>query len=141
MDTSPSERIDVPISYEDDVLSVYWEIATSILRHDRTLDILSHPPLLGSLNRSALPSWVPDWSKSTSLDMAHRWELGPLSLAERELSAKIGLVQPFALVAAPLGHAGVLVYQVGCALRCRGTVSIVASIVRISGSWPSCPLR
>ena len=28
----------------------------------------------------------------------------------------------------------VLVYQAGCALRCRGTVSIVASIVRILGS-------
>jgi hypothetical protein len=84
MDTSPSERIDVHINYEDDILSVYWEAATSILRHDRTLDILSHPPLPGGLNRSALPSWVPDWSKSTSLDMAHRWELGPLSLAERE---------------------------------------------------------
>src|SRR5271167_3317651 len=32
----------------------------------------------------------------------------------------------------------VLVYQAGCALRCRDTVSIVASIVRILGSWPSC---
>jgi hypothetical protein len=50
------------------------------------------------------------------------------------LSAKIGLVQPFALVAATLGHACVLVYQAGGALRCLGTVSIVASIVRISGS-------
>jgi hypothetical protein len=48
-----------------------------------------------------------------------------------KLSARIGLVQPFALVAAPLSHTGVLVYLVGCALRCRGTVSIVASIVRI----------
>jgi hypothetical protein len=33
----------------------------------------------------------------------------------------------------------VLVYQAGCALRCRGIVSIVASIVRILRSWPSCP--
>jgi hypothetical protein len=84
MEKSPSKRIDVGISYQDDVLSVYREVATSILRHDRTLDILSYPPLLGGLNKSALPSWVPDWSKSTSFDMAHRWELGPLSLAGKE---------------------------------------------------------
>jgi hypothetical protein len=35
----------------------------------------------------------------------------------------------------------VLVYQAGCALRCRGTVSIVASIKRTIGSWSSCPIR
>ena len=35
----------------------------------------------------------------------------------------------------------IMTAEVGCALRCRGTVSIVARIAEILGSWSSCHSR
>lgn len=87
MGTSPSELIDVRPRYEDAVESVYRDVATKILQHDRNLDILSHPPLppTTSSSTSNLPSWIPDWSRRASEDMAHEWGIRPLSLASREM--------------------------------------------------------
>lgn len=86
MGTSPSEFIDVRIRYQDAVESVYRDVATQILQHDRNLDILSHSPLppTSSSSTSNLPSWIPDWSRRASEDMAHEWGMRPLSLASRE---------------------------------------------------------
>ncbi|KAF7509744.1 hypothetical protein GJ744_007439 [Endocarpon pusillum] len=87
MGTSPSEFIDVRIRYGDAVESVYRDVATKILQHDRNLDILSHSPSPSTTSSSTsnLPSWIPDWSRRASEDMAHGWGIRPLSLASREM--------------------------------------------------------
>jgi hypothetical protein len=89
----PSEYIDVPIRYDDKVetlYSVYRDVATKILQHDRNLDILSHPPSPrnSSLGISDLPSWVPDWSRCTSKHMAYALDNGALSLASEEMDSR-----------------------------------------------------
>jgi Heterokaryon incompatibility protein (HET) len=90
MGTSPSRFIDVRIRYEDAVESVYRDVATKILQHERNLDILSHRPLPKNISSgtSDLPSWVPDWSRCTGQDMAHAWGIGPLSLTSREMDSQ-----------------------------------------------------
>ena len=87
MGTSPSEFIDVRVRYEDAVEAVYRDVAIKILQHDRNLDILSHSPLPPTISSSTsdLPSWIPDWSRRASEDMAHEWGIRPLSLASRDM--------------------------------------------------------
>lgn len=71
----------VRVSYTDSITSVYREVAIKILQHDRSLDIMSRSPSPVYSKLNGLPSWVPDWSISTSPNMGYTWSYGPLSLA------------------------------------------------------------
>ena len=83
INASSAER-SVQVSYTNNTSSVYRELAVKVLQHEQTLDILSRPPLPVVSKLAALPSWVPDWSIQTSLEMGHTWGYGPLSLAGAE---------------------------------------------------------
>lgn len=83
INTSSAER-SVRVSYTNNTSSVYRDLAIKVLQHEQTLDILSRPPLPVVSKLAALPSWVPDWSIHTSLEMAHTWSYGPLTLAGAE---------------------------------------------------------
>lgn len=76
----------VRISYEDDVSTIYQEVALKIMNDDQTLDILSRPPTSSVSNIDGLPSWVPDWSAPSTSTLTYAWGHGPLSLAGTELA-------------------------------------------------------
>src|SRR5439155_3278164 len=57
----------------------------NILQQDRTLDLLSRPPLQEISSLISLPSWVPDWSISSKSRLGYSWGHGPLSLAGAEI--------------------------------------------------------
>jgi hypothetical protein len=80
VDCSDSKSV-VPITYREDAAGIYQNLAIQILRETKNLDILSRPPTLQtSLLTGKVPSWVPDWSRSTSMNSSHTWSHGPLSL-------------------------------------------------------------
>ncbi|KAE9365590.1 HET-domain-containing protein [Stipitochalara longipes BDJ] len=78
---TPSSREPVRISYQDDVSTIYREVALKILEEDQSLDLLSRPPSLAGSRMKNLPSWVPDWSISSTSTLTYAWGHGPLSLA------------------------------------------------------------
>jgi Heterokaryon incompatibility protein (HET) len=84
MGTSVSEKIGVNISYHEDVHSIYRETAMRILKHDRTLDILSLPPSIGVAKTTDLPSWVPDWSRSVNIEISQMSGHVTTSLARKK---------------------------------------------------------
>ena len=63
--TPPGHNL-VRISYEDDVSTIYREVALKILEEDQSLDLLSRPPSSSGTTLKNLPSWVPDWSTSSA---------------------------------------------------------------------------
>jgi len=85
--TSPTSRA-VRISYKEDTMSIYREVAVTVLRDTKTLDLLSRPPLLTAPKLPGLPSWVPDWSICAGSSTASTFGIGPRSLAATE--ARLG---------------------------------------------------
>ncbi|CZR69401.1 uncharacterized protein PAC_19301 [Phialocephala subalpina] len=83
IETSSEPKVPVDISYENDVAAVFRETARNIVKQDRTLDILSRPPI-AAVSTLNLPSWVPDWSISPNSTLTHTWGHGPRSLADAE---------------------------------------------------------
>jgi len=83
IETSSEPKVPVTISYENGVAGVYQETAQQIVKQDRTLDLLSRPPI-AAVSTLNLPSWVPDWSISPNSTLTHAWGHGPLSLAGAE---------------------------------------------------------
>lgn len=75
----------VRISYQDDIATVYRELAIQILHQDRSLDILSRPPVSAKSSIKDLPSWVPDWSISPKSTSTYSWGHGALSLTGIEV--------------------------------------------------------
>jgi hypothetical protein len=84
--TSSENHTPVRISYKDDVPIIYREVALNILEKDRSLDLLSRPPLSTGPQMMNLPSWVPDWSTSSTSTLTYAWGHGPLSIAGTELA-------------------------------------------------------
>jgi hypothetical protein len=80
IEASSPESI-VPVTYVEDVTKIYQDLAVQILKNSQTLDILSCPPTLHDSLVKKMPSWVPDWSRSSSMKSSHTWSHGPLSLA------------------------------------------------------------
>ena len=76
----------VRISYHDNVSTVYREVALKILKEDQSLDLLSRPPSLAHSRVKDLPSWIPDWSISSSSTLTYAWGHGPLSLTGTALN-------------------------------------------------------
>jgi hypothetical protein len=89
--TSSDGHSPVRISYKDDVATIYREVALKILNDDHSLDILSRPPSLAESEIKGLPSWVPDWSISSTSTLTYAWGHGPLPLAGINCS---GIAQP-----------------------------------------------
>jgi hypothetical protein len=87
VDTSSKGYVPVRISYEDDVATIYREVALKILEDDQSLDLLSRPPISAGSSMKSLPSWVPDWSTSSTSTLTYAWGHGPLSLAGTELAS------------------------------------------------------
>jgi hypothetical protein len=83
IETSSEPKVPINISYENDDAAVYRETAEQIVKQDRTLDLLSRPPI-AAVSTLNLPSWVPDWSISPNSTLTHAWGHGPLSLAGAE---------------------------------------------------------
>lgn len=75
---SPSDH--VVIDYALSVEEVFTRLATNMLRHEQSLDILSHCMLPTTPSKLNLPSWVPDWT-------VHGW-VEPFR--SRELKANAG---------------------------------------------------
>jgi len=84
VETSSNNHTPIRISYKDDVATIYREVALKVLKDDRSLDLLSRPPSLSELHMKNLPSWVPDWSTSSSSTLTYAWGHGPLPLAGTE---------------------------------------------------------
>jgi Heterokaryon incompatibility protein (HET) len=85
VETTSNRPSSVRISYDDDVATIYREVALQILNDDQSLDLLSRPPSLADSRMNDLPSWVPDWSVSSTSTLTYAWGHGPLSLAGAEL--------------------------------------------------------
>ena len=85
VETSSGRHKPVRISYEDDVGTIYREVALKILDEDQSLDLLSRPPALAGSRMNNLPSWVPDWSISSASTLTYARGHGPLSLAGVEV--------------------------------------------------------
>jgi hypothetical protein len=83
IETSCEPKVPINISYENGDAAVYRETAEQIVKQDRTLDLLSRPPI-AAVSTLNLPSWVPDWSISPNSTLTHAWGHGPLSLAGAE---------------------------------------------------------
>lgn len=88
VETSTKSRPPVRVTYKDDVAVVYQGVALQILEQDRSLDLLSRPPLPTKSTLRAFPSWVPDLSISSASNLTYAWGHGPLSLAGTELAGK-----------------------------------------------------
>jgi len=86
VETPSNSHRPVRIDYEDDVETVYCEVAFNILEEDQSLDLLSRPPISTKFRMMDLPSWVPDWSISAPSTLTYAWGHGPLSLAGTELA-------------------------------------------------------
>ncbi len=99
VEPSSSGHNPVRISYEDDVETIYREVALKILHDDHSLDLLSRPPSLGESLVEDLPSWVPDWSISSTSTLTYAWGHGPLPLAGTKLTG----AEPRPRFAASLG--------------------------------------
>ncbi|KAH6684749.1 heterokaryon incompatibility protein-domain-containing protein [Halenospora varia] len=78
----------VRVSCHDNASRIFRETAIAILDKDKSLDLLSTPPLPTTSRIKVLPSWVPDWSLSPASTLTYSWGHGPLSLAGTELATK-----------------------------------------------------
>lgn len=86
VETSSDGQVPVRISYEDDVAVIYREVALKILKEERSLNLLSRPAILSVSSVKNLPSWVPDWSTSSTSTLTYAWGHGPLLIAGSELA-------------------------------------------------------
>jgi hypothetical protein len=94
IENSSEPKVPIDINYRNKhVTAVYRETAEQILKRDRTLDLLSRPPI-AAVSTLNLPSWVPDWSISPNSTLTHAWGHGPLSLAGAE-STSSNLIHRF----------------------------------------------
>jgi Heterokaryon incompatibility protein (HET) len=65
-----SETYEITLDYNLAVKQVYIQIAEAILKHQRHLDLfgaIRYSPSRMRWKRHGLPSWVPDWSDTTSI--------------------------------------------------------------------------
>jgi hypothetical protein len=90
-----SSRANIRVSYLEDTASVFQTLAKEILRHTKSLDILSRPPICQASSQLSLPSWVPDWSLCSSTGRTHSFSIGPRSLAGTEARTGTRFVPKF----------------------------------------------
>lgn len=74
IDYSIQEELKVEPDYGLELEHVYTELAVKVLKHSRSLEILSVPVLPPFWRRADLPSWVPDWSISYTIPSLTEWE-------------------------------------------------------------------